>query len=83
MVLLCIGNVALICERIAFHAILGKWAKEGRLNRRTIVVGADKNGEELITALRAQKGSDLDIIGVLDDRSDGRSLESCAGVKAR
>ena len=68
----CAGIVALISERFAVRAVLGKWAKEGRLDRRTIIVGADENGERLITALRAQEGSNLDILGVFDDRNDGR-----------
>jgi Undecaprenyl-phosphate glucose phosphotransferase len=74
------GIVALISERLALHAVLRKWAKEGRLDRRTIIVGADENGERLITVLRAQEGSNLEILGVFDDRSDGRAQEICAGV---
>ena len=76
----CAGIVALISERFAVRAVLGKWAKEGRLDRRTIIVGADEHGERLITALRAQEGSNLDILGVFDDRDGGRVKEVCAGV---
>jgi FlaA1/EpsC-like NDP-sugar epimerase len=75
-----VGIVALFSERFAVRAVLRKWAKEGRLDRRTIIVGADENGERLITALRAQEGSNLDIVGVFDDRNDGRVKEVCAGV---
>jgi FlaA1/EpsC-like NDP-sugar epimerase len=76
----CTGIVALISERLVLRAVLRKWGKEGRLDRRTIIVGADKNGEQLITALRAQEGSNVDILGVFDDRGDGRAQEICAGV---
>ena len=76
----CAGIVALISERFAVRAVLGKWAKEGRLDRRTIIVGADEHGERLITALRAQEGSNLDILGIFDDRNDSRVKEICAGV---
>ena len=62
------------------RAVSRKWAKQGRLDRRTIIVGADEHGERLITALRAQEGSNLDILGVFDDRDDGRVKEVCAGV---
>ena len=75
-----IGIVVHISERLALRAVLRKWAKEGRLDRRTIIVGADENGERLIAALRAQDGSNLDILGVFDDRSDGRAQEICGGV---
>jgi FlaA1/EpsC-like NDP-sugar epimerase len=76
----CTGIVALISERLVLRAVLRKWGKEGRLDRRTIIVGADKNGEQLITALRAQEGSNVDILGVFDDRGDGRAQEICAGI---
>ena len=76
----CIGFFALICERLILRAVLLKWAKEGRLDRRTVIVGADKNGEHLITALKVQERSNLDILGVFDDRGDGRSMQTCAGV---
>ena len=75
-----VGFVALISERLVLCVVLRKWAKEGRLDRRTIIVGADQNGERLITALRAQEGSNLSILGVFDDRSDRRALGVCAGV---
>ena len=68
--------VALIFERFVVRAVLRKWAKEGRLDRRTLIVGADENGERLIAALRAQEGSNLDILGVFDDRNDGRVRRS-------
>jgi Undecaprenyl-phosphate glucose phosphotransferase len=76
----CAGIVALFTGRLALRAVLQKWAKEGRLDRRTIIVGADENGERLITALSTQEGSNLDILGVFDDRSDCRVQEICAGV---
>jgi Undecaprenyl-phosphate glucose phosphotransferase len=77
---LCLGFSVLIGERLVLRAVLAKWVKEGRLARRTVIVGADKNGEQLITALKAQEGANLDILGVFDDRSDGRALEICAGA---
>ena len=43
-------------------------------------MGADENGERLITALRAQEGSNLDILGVFDDRNDDRVQGICAGI---
>jgi Undecaprenyl-phosphate glucose phosphotransferase len=75
-----IGFSVLNCERLALRLLLRKWAKEGRLDRRTVIVGADKNGEQLVRALKAQKGSNIDILGVFDDRGDDRALDICAGV---
>jgi Undecaprenyl-phosphate glucose phosphotransferase len=76
----CAGIVVLITERLVLRAVLRKWAKGGRLDRRTIIVGADENGERLIKALMGEKQSNLDILGVFDDRSDCRVQEICAGV---
>src|SRR4051812_8885291 len=74
-----VGLAALMAERVALRALIRRWAREGRLDRRTIIVGADENGEKLIEMLKVQDDSDLDILGVFDDRSDSRALETCAG----
>jgi Undecaprenyl-phosphate glucose phosphotransferase len=76
----CVGMASLVAKRLALLTLVRKWAKEGRLDRRTIIVGADENGERLITALRAQEHCSFDVLGVFDDRNDGRSQEICAGV---
>src|SRR6195952_5324561 len=74
-----IGLAALITERLILRSMVRRWAREGRLDRRTIVVGSDQNGEKLIEALKVQEDSDLDILGVFDDRNDNRALDTCAG----
>src|SRR5258707_9016002 len=73
------GLAALIAERMILRGMVRRWAREGRLDRRTIVVGSDQNGEKLIEALKVQDDSDLDILGVFDDRNDNRALDTCAG----
>ncbi|MBB5045723.1 Undecaprenyl-phosphate glucose phosphotransferase [Rhodopseudomonas rhenobacensis] len=73
------GLVALIGERVLLRGLVRQWARDGRLDRRTVVVGADQSGERLIAALKAQDDSDLAILGVFDDRNDARALDSCAG----
>jgi Undecaprenyl-phosphate glucose phosphotransferase len=74
-----VGLGGLVAERLFLRAVVRGWAREGRLDRRTIIVGSDRNGEQLIEALKAQDDSDLDILGVFDDRNDNRALETCAG----
>ena len=59
--------------------MIRRWARDGRLERRTVIIGADMNGENLINALRAQEDSDIEILGVFDDRNDLRALDTCAG----
>ena len=74
-----VGSGVLIAERLILRSVIRRWARQGRLDRRTIVVGADENGETLIAALNKQDDSDLDILGVFDDRNDSRALDTCAG----
>jgi len=69
-----IGLAALISARLFLRTLVRYWARQGRLDRRTVVVGADENGEQLIEALDTQMDSDIDILGVFDDRSDNRAL---------
>ena len=73
------GLLALVSERLFLRALVRRWARQGRLDRRTIVVGSDENGEELIEALKVQDDSDIDVLGVFDDRNDDRALYTCAG----
>jgi Undecaprenyl-phosphate glucose phosphotransferase len=73
------GLVALIAGRLTLRALVRGWARAGRLDRRTVIVGADSNGEKLIRALDEQADSDINVLGVFDDRTDDRSLETCAG----
>ncbi len=74
-----VGLASLIAQRTAVRGLIRRWAREGRLDRRTIIVGADENGEKLIELLNQQDDSDLEILGVFDDRNDGRALDTCAG----
>jgi FlaA1/EpsC-like NDP-sugar epimerase len=75
-----LGLFTLIAFRRALFLLVSCWTREGRLDRRTVVVGADGNGESLIHSLAAQRDSDVRVIGVFDDRGDDRSLASCGGV---
>src|SRR3954452_25346185 len=74
-----VGLAALISARMILRSMVRRWAREGRLDRRTIIVGSDQCGEKLIEALKVQDDSDLDILGVFDDRNDNRALDTCAG----
>jgi Undecaprenyl-phosphate glucose phosphotransferase len=75
-----VGLFALIAFRRALFLLVRRWTRQGRLDRRTVVVGADDSGEILIAALAAQRDSDVRVIGVFDDRGDGRSAAMCQGV---
>ncbi|MEH2542790.1 MULTISPECIES: undecaprenyl-phosphate glucose phosphotransferase [unclassified Bradyrhizobium] len=73
------GLAALVTERVFLRSLVRRWARQGRLDRRTIIVGADQNGEELVQALKTQDDSDIHVLGVFDDRNDDRAMDTCAG----
>jgi Undecaprenyl-phosphate glucose phosphotransferase len=74
-----IGLALLIAERLTLRTLVRRWARQGRLDRRTVIVGSDKNGEVLVEALKTQYDTDIAVLGVFDDRNDTRALETCAG----
>ena len=68
-----VGLMVLVGFRRGLFVLVRRWTREGRLDRRTVVVGADERGNALIHALSSQKDSDIRIVGVFDDRGDERS----------
>ena len=75
-----VGLLTLVAFRRALFVLVRRWTRQGRLDRRTVVVGAGGSGEALIAALAAQRDSDVRVIGVFDDRGDDRSAANCDGV---
>src|SRR5580704_2296472 len=74
-----LGLFTLIGFRRALFLLVRRWTREGRLDRRTVVVGADARGESLINAILAQRDNDVRIVGLFDDRNDDRSPTTVAG----
>ena len=75
-----VGLGALLGGRLVLTALVRRWAREGRLIRRVIIVGGGAAGEALIGALTGEADSDLRICGVFDDRSDDRSPDFVGGI---
>jgi Undecaprenyl-phosphate glucose phosphotransferase len=75
------GLTALILSRRLVFLLVRKWTHEGRLNRRTVIVGGGDAGAGVIEELRRQKDIGVDIIGLFDDRGDDRSSADCAGQR--
>src|SRR5262249_10534926 len=74
-----IALAVLIVDRLTLRTLGRRWARQGRLDRRTVIVGSDRNGEELVEALKHQYDTDIAVLGVFDDRNDNRALDTCAG----
>jgi Undecaprenyl-phosphate glucose phosphotransferase len=75
-----VGLIALVVQRSILRTLIIRWAQQGRLARRTVIVGADSNGEQLIRELQSQQDSDIQILGVFDDRNDKRSMDTISGA---
>jgi Undecaprenyl-phosphate glucose phosphotransferase len=66
-------------ERLALSQLVKRWIKEGRLNRRAVIVGGGPATEELIKALEASHDTDIRIAGLFDDRGNDRVSSVIAG----
>jgi Undecaprenyl-phosphate glucose phosphotransferase len=76
-----LGLAALAGFRMVFFILIRRWAREGRLTRRTVIVGGGELGEALIEQFKDLRGSDVRIIGLFDDRNDERSPDTIGGQR--
>ncbi|ACL60057.1 undecaprenyl-phosphate glucose phosphotransferase [Methylobacterium nodulans] len=74
-----VGLVLLLAGRLILSVIVTAQMRRGRFDRRTAIVGGGEPAEALIEALEWQPDSGIRIVGVFDDRSDGRSSDVVAG----
>ena len=75
-----IGLLALLAFRRGLFVLVRRWTREGRLTRRTAIVGGGPLGEALACALASQRDSDVRVVGLFDDRGDDRSPQPVAGL---
>lgn len=69
----------MVISRAAISHQVRKWARNGRMERRTVIVGGAEPAEKLIRAMETQQDSDVRICGIFDDRDDLRSPPIVAG----
>ena len=74
-----IGGISLIAYRLVLRALVLHWTATGQIKRRTVIVGGGKDAETLIAALNNTAGSDIELLGLFDDRIDERSPDFVAG----
>ncbi|MFE1600909.1 undecaprenyl-phosphate glucose phosphotransferase [Methylobacterium sp. ID0610] len=74
-----VGLALLLIERLTLSIIVSDQMRRGRFDRRTAVVGGGEPAEALIKALEWQQDSGIRIVGVFDDRTNGRSGDVVAG----
>ena len=75
------GLAALVSSRNLLFFLVRHWTRQGRLTRRTVIVGGGEPGAHVIEELRQQKDTGVEIIGLFDDRSDARTGPETAGER--
>jgi Undecaprenyl-phosphate glucose phosphotransferase len=74
-----IGLVGLLAFRRGLFILVRRWTQEGRLTRRTAIVGGGASGEALAAAIQSQGDTDVKLLGLFDDRGDDRSPSNIPG----
>ncbi|MEX3009370.1 undecaprenyl-phosphate glucose phosphotransferase [Hoeflea sp. TYP-13] len=74
-----VGIVFLLIGRNFIAFAIRRWARDGTMERRAVIVGGGKAAEQLIRALEQQPDNDVRICGIFDDRGDRRSPAVVAG----
>ncbi|MEQ1901640.1 MAG: undecaprenyl-phosphate glucose phosphotransferase [Devosia sp.] len=74
------GALLLVAFRLSLRQLVLQWSREGRLKRRTVIVGGGSDAEALVEMIEKGAGNDIRLFGLFDDRDDIRSPESVAGL---
>jgi Undecaprenyl-phosphate glucose phosphotransferase len=74
------GAIVLVLFRLSLRALVQQWTREGKLRRRTVIVGGGPDAERLIQAIRKGADNEIRVFGLFDDRDDERSPEAVAGL---
>jgi Undecaprenyl-phosphate glucose phosphotransferase len=67
------GLGVLLASRLVLAALVDRWQREGRFQRRAIIVGGGAGASELIRQIEASTDRHIQICGIFDDRSGDRS----------
>ncbi|WP_048647642.1 undecaprenyl-phosphate glucose phosphotransferase [Nitratireductor soli] len=73
------GFCALLVLRIVAAQLMRRWARNGTIERRAVIVGGGSNAEQLIRSIEQQPYNDIRICGIFDDRDNRRSPPVVAG----
>jgi Undecaprenyl-phosphate glucose phosphotransferase len=73
------GLVPLVALRIVISRLMRRWARNGTMERRAVIIGGGPAAEGLIRTLEQQPYNDIRICGIFDDRDERRSPPLVAG----
>lgn len=73
------GAAFLFIGRNFVSFAIRRWARDGTMERRAVIIGGGSAAEQLIRALEQQPDNDVRICGIFDDRDNRRSPPIVAG----
>ncbi|MAZ82518.1 MAG: undecaprenyl-phosphate glucose phosphotransferase [Hoeflea sp.] len=73
------GIVVLFLSRTLLAFAIRRWARNGVMERRAVIVGGGNMAEALIRSIEQEPNNDIRICGIFDDRGTRRSPEVVAG----
>ncbi|HMF66631.1 MAG TPA: undecaprenyl-phosphate glucose phosphotransferase [Phyllobacterium sp.] len=73
------GLILFLAFRVVMSRLIRRWARNGKMERRAVIVGGGKPAEDLIRSIEQQPYNDIRICGVFDDRDAKRSPPIVAG----
>ncbi|BCH33682.1 undecaprenyl-phosphate glucose phosphotransferase [Mesorhizobium sp. L-8-10] len=65
--------------RLVMSSMIRRWARNGTMERRAVIVGGGQAAETMIRSIERQPDNDIRICGLFDDRDDRRSPPVVAG----
>jgi FlaA1/EpsC-like NDP-sugar epimerase len=73
------GLIVIVALRVIIARLIVRWARNGTMERRAVIVGGGKAAEALIRSLEREPANDIRICGIFDDRDNTRSPPVVAG----
>jgi Undecaprenyl-phosphate glucose phosphotransferase len=73
------GLIGLLLLRIAVAVLIRRWNQNGQLSRRSVLVGGGPPAAALLDALDSSPDTDVEVVGIFDDRNGERSPDIVAG----
>ena len=68
-----LGLSLLVISRMVLAQLTRHWNRQGQLSRHAVLVGGGQPAAELLHAFGSSDASDINVVGIFDDRDDIRS----------
>jgi Undecaprenyl-phosphate glucose phosphotransferase len=75
------GLLFALATRLFSSTLVRHWNANGQFNRRAVLVGGGETAGRVIGALDASTDTDVTLLGIFDDRDDGRAPTETGGLR--